>query len=65
VPTWCPFRLQFYCNSHNWLARRLAAGIGFTMVDNALFDLHQAPMIGVREHIEHRAALRGVVIQGP
>ena len=35
VPTWCPFRLQFYCNSHNWLARRLAAaGIGFTMADN-------------------------------
>jgi len=36
VPTYCPFRLQFYCNGHNWLARRLAAeGIGFTMADNA------------------------------
>lgn len=23
VPTWCPFRLQFYCNAHNWLARQL------------------------------------------
>ena len=23
VPTWCPFRLQFYCNGHNWLARQL------------------------------------------
>src|SRR5258708_40256979 len=23
VPTWCPFRLQFYCNGHNWLARPL------------------------------------------
>ena len=21
VPTWAPFRLQFYCNPHNWLAR--------------------------------------------
>ena len=21
VPTWCPFRLQFYCNGHSWLAR--------------------------------------------
>jgi DNA-binding transcriptional ArsR family regulator len=36
VPTWCPFRLQFYCNGHAWLARRLAAeGIGYTMADNA------------------------------
>ena len=23
VPTWAPFRLQFYFNGHNWLARRL------------------------------------------
>jgi hypothetical protein len=22
VPTWCPFRLQFYCNGHSWLARQ-------------------------------------------
>ena len=36
VPTWAPFRLQFYCNGHSWLARRLAAeGIGYTMADNA------------------------------
>jgi len=36
VPTWCPFRLQFYCNGHGWLARRLTgAGIGFTLADNA------------------------------
>src|SRR5215467_11385973 len=36
VPTWCPFRLQFYCNGHSWLARRLAAaGIDFTLADNA------------------------------
>ena len=36
VPTWCPFRLQFYCNGHSWLARQLtAAGIGFTLADNA------------------------------
>src|SRR5712692_3988261 len=25
VPTWCPFRLQFYCNGHSWLARKLVA----------------------------------------
>jgi hypothetical protein len=36
VPTWCPFRLQFYCNGHSWLARKLTAeGIGYTMADNA------------------------------
>jgi hypothetical protein len=46
VPTWAPFRLQFCCtcpwalvprDGHSWLARQLtAAGIGYTMVDNAL-----------------------------
>jgi len=40
VPTWCPFRLQFYCNGHNWLARKLAgAGIEFTAADNAFVRL--------------------------
>lgn len=35
VPTWAPFRVQFYCNGHNWLARQLTKrGIGFTQVDN-------------------------------
>jgi hypothetical protein len=23
VPTWAPFRLQFYCNGHGWLAREI------------------------------------------
>jgi hypothetical protein len=36
VPTWAPFRLQFYCNGHSWLARQLALeGIAFTAADNA------------------------------
>lgn len=36
VPTWCPFRLQFYCNGHAWLARKLgSAGIDFALADNA------------------------------
>jgi hypothetical protein len=40
VPTWCPFRLQFYCNGHGWLARQLAArGIGFTQADNAFVHI--------------------------
>jgi hypothetical protein len=46
VPTWCPFRLQFYCNGHGWLARKLqAAGIDFTLADNAFVkvsDLERA-----------------------
>ena len=40
MPTWCPFRLQFYCNGHSWLARQLtAAGIGFTLADNAFLRI--------------------------
>ena len=40
VPTWCPFRLQFYCNGHSWLARKLAAaGIAFTLADNAFIQV--------------------------
>jgi hypothetical protein len=46
VPTWCPFRLQFYCNGHAWLARKLnAAGIDCSVADNAFVrvaDLERA-----------------------
>ncbi len=46
VPTWCPFRLQFYCNGHAWLARKLnAAGIEASLADNAFVrvaDLERA-----------------------
>jgi len=36
VPTWCPFRLQFYFNGHNWLARQLDhRGLGYKLLDNA------------------------------
>jgi hypothetical protein len=36
VPTWAPFRLQFYFNGHNELARKLhRAGIASTLLDNA------------------------------
>src|SRR5437899_1987777 len=35
VPTWAPFRLQFYCNGHNWLAGQLRQqGIAFQQLDN-------------------------------
>jgi len=44
VPTWCPFRLQFYCNGHSWLACKLAAaGLGVTMADNAFVEIEDWP----------------------
>lgn len=43
VPTWCPFRLQFYMNGHNLLAGKLARkGIGYEMLDNAFIQLSDA-----------------------
>lgn len=36
VPTWAPFRLQFYFNGHNWLAGKLdKAEIRYSIVENA------------------------------
>jgi hypothetical protein len=44
VPTWCPFRLQFYCNGHSWPARQLvAARIGFVLADNAFLRIDDWP----------------------
>ena len=44
VPTWSPFRLQFYGNGHSWLACKLAAaGIGFTTADNAFVSIDDWP----------------------
>jgi hypothetical protein len=40
VPTWAPFRLQFYFNGHHWLAGQLTKrGIGFTQMDNAFLTI--------------------------
>lgn len=40
VPTWAPFRLQFYFNGHNWLARQLTRrDIGFTQLDNVFLAI--------------------------
>ena len=40
VPTWCPFRLQFYFNGHNWLAIRLRQqGIAFELCANAFLNI--------------------------
>jgi hypothetical protein len=40
VPTWSPFRLQFYCNGHNILANQLSSQqIDFEMADNAFLTI--------------------------
>jgi hypothetical protein len=40
VPTWAPFRLQFYCNGHNLLAAKLEKkNIGFQMLDNVFVQI--------------------------
>jgi len=50
VPTWAPFRLQFYCNGHNWLAGQLRQqGIAVALLDNtfrSLGDYAQAQALG-------------------
>ena len=36
VPTWSPFRLQFYCNGHSVLARQMSQrNIEYRVLDNA------------------------------
>lgn len=43
VPTWAPFRLQFYFNGHHWLARQLTRRhIDFTLADNAFVSIEDA-----------------------
>ena len=40
VPTWCPFRLQFYFNGHNWLAFKLSRrAIPYVFKDNAFLSI--------------------------
>lgn len=40
VPTWAPFRLQFYYNGHHQLAVELGReNIAYKMIDNALIDV--------------------------
>ena len=40
IPTWAPFRLQFYCNGHGLLAAKLRRqGVTFDLRDNAFVSL--------------------------
>lgn len=68
VPTYCPFRLQVYCNGHSWLSRRLArAGIDFATADNAfvrIADFARAQELAdglnpelLHRHLDHYARL--------
>ena len=68
VPTWCPFRLQFYFNGHNRLAYLLKKqGINFSLRDNAftrIDDFTQAQQLSdslkvetVHQKLEHYAEL--------
>ena len=40
VPTWAPFRLQFYYNGHNQLAAKLnKKGVGFKLLENCFVQI--------------------------
>jgi len=40
VPTWAPFRLQFYCNGHSWVENQLnKKHVGFRKIENAFMDI--------------------------
>jgi len=42
VPTWCPFRLQFYFNGHSLLATRLRKqGIEYQLLDNGFSSIDE------------------------
>lgn len=44
VPTWAPFRLQFYFNGHSLLALKLKkAGIAYNLMDNAFVSIADFP----------------------
>jgi hypothetical protein len=61
VPTWAPFRLQYYCNGHAWLASQLRKEqIAFTPLDNtfiAIADIARAQHLADAFPVErlHRA----------
>lgn len=66
VPTWAPFRLQFYCNGHSALSMSLKReGIHHVMEDNALVevaDFQRAQLLAdqlspeiLRERLEYYA----------
>lgn len=61
VPTWAPFRLQFYYNGHNELAAKLAQkGIGYQMLSNSFVeidDFEKAQKLADKAHPERLSLL--------
>lgn len=44
IPTWSPFRLQFYFNGHNLLARQLSKeGLSYRLIDNVFVEIEDFP----------------------
>ena len=40
IPTWAPFRAQFYMNGHNWLETKLCKNsISYKKIDNAFWQI--------------------------
>jgi hypothetical protein len=56
VPTWCPFRLQFYYNGHSYLARQMSKrNIEYRVLDNAfgwVADFQQAQKLADEFQVE-------------
>ena len=56
VPTWCPFRLQFYCNGHSYLARQMSQrNLPYRVLDNAfgwIADFEQAQKLADEFRVE-------------
>jgi len=56
VPTWCPFRLQLYCNGHSYLARQMRKrSIAYRVLDNAfgwIADCTQAQKLADHFRVE-------------
>ena len=53
VPTWCPFRLQFYFNGHQALAAKLKqAGIGYQLADNAFLQIDDFEQANELAHLD-------------
>lgn len=53
VPTWVPFRLQFYCNGHNWLASELNRNdIKYPLMDNAFNVISDFAAQRLSDHLD-------------
>jgi hypothetical protein len=71
VPTWCPFRLQIYFNSHSWLAVQMRKkAMRSTLMDNAFSNIddwdkaqrlaHQLDGRAIHKRLD---ALPGVIVR--